>query len=201
MTNIKPTKIINRTYCTAAVEGFFIISMLASGNYASTIDRNYLGIVEEKNSQFNGVELLNAYRSEDGISCSLRGYNIGENSYSDRENVIINEEKMYNLKKIDQIALLKDDWNGNKAQGFSEELLSEVRKVITSLDIQPELFPTACDSIQLEYEKEDGSYLEIEIVLKDKWKVFEIDNKGEEVYFSIPADISSINKVVNGFYE
>ena len=37
------------------------------------------------------------------------------------ESVIISEEKIYNLKKLDQIALLKDGWNGNKAKPFESD--------------------------------------------------------------------------------
>ena len=75
-----------------------------------------------------------------------------------------------------------------------------MRSIVTALKFQPELFPTACDSLQLEYEKEDGSYLEIEATLADTWEVFEIDNNGKEKYFSIPAEIETIIKVVSSFY-
>ena len=119
---------------------------------------------------------------------------------SGMESVIISKEKIYNLKKLDKIALLKDGWNGNKAKPFESELISKVRKIITVLEIQPELFPTVCNSIQIEYEKEDGSYLEIGLNLEETWEVFEINSTGEERYFSIVANAETINKVVNSFY-
>lgn len=108
---------------------------------------------------------------------------------------------MNNLKKLDQIAVLEDGWNGNKAKAFEKQFILTVRSIITALEIQPEIFPTARDSVQFEYEKEDGSYLEIEINSDDKWEVFEINRDGEEKYFSIVANIEAIIKVVNSFYE
>ncbi len=116
------------------------------------------------------------------------------------ENVIMNEEKIFNLKKLDQIAYLEDGWNGNTARAFEKQLISMVRGIITALDVQPELFPTACDSVQFEYEKEDGAYLEIEINSEDAWEVFEVDSDGQEKYSSIEAKVEAIVKVVNSFY-
>ena len=95
---------------------------------------------------------------------------------------------------------LEDGWNGNTARAFEKQLISMVRRIITALDVQPELFPTACDSVQFEYEKENGAYLEIEINLEDTWEVFEVSSDGQEKYSSIEADVEAIAKVVNSFY-
>ena len=56
------------------------------------------------------------------------------------------------------------------------------------------------DSVQFEYEKENGAYLEIEINLEDTWEVFEVSSDGQEKYSSIEADVEAIAKVVNSFY-
>lgn len=199
MTSVKPTMAINRT-CSTMIGGVLFFSMLASGNGISTVNTNCLQTIDMNVIQSNSAEICKTYTLQNGISYSLSGYNVDESLCSGIDNVIIDEEKMYNLKKLDQIAMLKDGWNGNKANAFDTELISKVRSVLTSLKIQPEVFPTACDSIQIEYEKEDGSYLEIELRLADKWEVFEISSKGEETYTSISADSETINKVVNSFY-
>lgn len=102
------------------------------------------------------------------MNYSISGYNLYEENEFCIENVIMNEEKMNNLKKLDQIAVLEDGWNGNKAKAFEKQFILTVRSIITALEIQPEIFPTACDSVQFEYEKEDGSYLEIEINSDDR---------------------------------
>lgn len=107
---------------------------------------------------------------------------------------------MNNLRKLEQISHLENGWNGNKARAFEKDLISKVRGIITALEIQPEIFPTACDSIQFEYEKTDGAYLEIQINSSDKWEVFEVDRDGKEKNFSILSDIEAIVEAVSSIY-
>lgn len=64
---------------------------------------------------------------------------------------------------IDDVASLEDGWNGYGAKKFSSELIDFVREILDCLPIQPEIFPTANDSIQLEYHKDNDSYLEFEV--------------------------------------
>jgi 2-phospho-L-lactate transferase/gluconeogenesis factor (CofD/UPF0052 family) len=104
------------------------------------------------------------------------------------------------LNKLDQIALLEEGWNGNGAKAFETELIDKVKRMIAALQQKPEVFPTACDSIQLEFEKEDGSYLEIEVSSQDSCQVFEMDANGKETIFLVEADIEAIRKIVNCFY-
>ena len=68
-----------------------------------------------------------------------------------------------NLEKIQDISELKDDWNGNGASAFKDTLIQKMKYLILRLNVQPEIFPTARGSIQFEYEKETGEYLEFEL--------------------------------------
>lgn len=192
----KSAMVINRT-CGTAVGGMLFMSMLVLGNNISTVSANCLCCIDEEAILSDNEKKC---VSGDGINYFLSGYNVSESRYSGLETVVINEEKMYNLRKIEQIATLEDGWNGNKAKAFKSQLIEVVRSVITALEIQPEVFPTACDSIQLEYEKEDGSYLEIELNLDNTWEVFEVNSNGEEIYTSISAEVEKVNEVVNRFY-
>ena len=72
--------------------------------------------------------------------------------------------------KLKQISNLKDNWNENGAKGFTKEHLKKVEKIIELLSKEPAIFPTAMESIQLEYESEYG-YLEIN-VFKDKIEIY-----------------------------
>lgn len=68
-------------------------------------------------------------------------------------------------KQLAVIAQLSDDWNGYGASAFSAEIINRVRKVISAImdaGLTPQVFPTAADSIQLEFDNED-CYLEFEI--------------------------------------
>lgn len=187
---------INRT-CGTAIGGALFITLLISGNSVLTVEANSSCIISHDKAEI----CKTCYTSQKGINYYLPGYNMDKAIGLGTENIVMSEEKIYNLKKLDKIAQLKDGWNGNTAKAFEGQFISKVRRIITALEVQPELFPTACDSVQIEYEKEDGSYLEIEINSEDRWEVFEINNEGKERLFSISADIEAINKVVNSFYE
>jgi len=106
-----------------------------------------------------------------------------------------------NLEKLEQIAKLEDGWNGEDAKAFSDALIMNVRNILIGLKVQPEVFPTACDTIQIEYEQEDGSYLEFEIAEGGNAKVFSVDNMGNELSSVIKATLEEISKVVASFYE
>lgn len=106
-----------------------------------------------------------------------------------------------NMNKLAQIANLEAGWDRGNADVFSDELILKVRNIIINLQYQPELFPTACNTIQIEYEKDNGAYLEIEIADADDAKIFSIDEKGYEAVAVIPANAQEISKVVNAFMD
>ena len=69
-----------------------------------------------------------------------------------------------NLATISNIRNLKENWNGYGAKVFSGELCDFLEKIIKELDekIQPKVFPTGRGSIQIECERNNGEYLEID---------------------------------------
>ena len=114
--------------------------------------------------------------------------------------MVISEDKIENLKKLETIALLRDNWNLNGAKAFTDSLIKKGRDLIFFLEIQPEIFPTACESLQLEYDREDGSHMEIELTDRDEAEIFMVDTKGGESFVNISASLENINKVVRDFY-
>ena len=75
----------------------------------------------------------------------------------------ISDKLTDNIERLNNIALLKQDWNGCGAKPFSHILLNRVKEIISNLYEQPDLFPTGRQSIQLEYHSTNGNYLEFEI--------------------------------------
>lgn len=114
---------------------------------------------------------------------------------------VLNHAQQENLRKLEQISLLADNWDGNGAKAFDKQLVAKVKDLIGALGVQPEIFPLSYGSIQMEYTKEDGSYLEFEINLNDAWDVFELNENGEESAFSVAADAEAINKVAKDFMQ
>lgn len=82
-------------------------------------------------------------------------------------------------RALKDISVLQDNWNENGAKSFSRELVEKCYKILRQLTAEPFICPTACGSIQFEYEKENGEYLEFEIY-EDRIEVFSISQKGEE---------------------
>lgn len=101
-------------------------------------------------------------------------------------------------KRFSEIGQLQDNWNGNGAKAFSQGLIKYAQALALSLSTQPNIYPTACNSIQFEYEKENGEYLEFEIFENKKIKMFMYQNDDNfKVCF---LDGGNLNEVVKEFY-
>lgn len=109
---------------------------------------------------------------------------------------VITPQMVNNLQKMYLIQQLSDNWNGYNAKAFSSELINKVQKYIFQLERQPSIFPTGRDSIQLEYEKENGDYLEFE-VFSEKIIMLMIVGSDE---VEIEIDEKQIPKMVDEFY-
>jgi len=105
-----------------------------------------------------------------------------------------------NHKKMTMIRNLKDGWNGNGAEAFPTALIRKVDSIIDELVIQPEVFPTALVSIQLEYDNSRRDHMEIEIGDSETAEVFLVMYNGEELFETISATAEAINKKVGEFY-
>ena len=114
----------------------------------------------------------------------------------------VNGKLEANLRVMNEIAGLKDGWNGNGADAFSSELTNRCSGILRRLEVQPDVFPTGEDSIQFEWEKDDGSYLEMEVFEDGRismylqqangaWETDEIKSEeiGENLHGFIAGDI------------
>lgn len=190
---------ISRVYSTL-VGGVLVTSIIVMGNGAVTIGHNYDcpgQIVSYLNEKTN---IYTSFTSVSCISYNVLGYSNNKSNISGIDKVTVNEDKLQNVKKLETIAMLQDNWNANGAKAFSDSLISKVRNIIVFLEIQPELFPTACESLQLEYDKQDGTHMEIEITEGENAEIFVVDSMGRESTRNIRASIEVINKVVRDFY-
>ena len=179
------------------IAGTLVCTILVFGNSSNVIfNENSFeqNVVHERQSN----NLYESFTAVTGISYDLPGYTFN-NMETYMESIFMDNEKINNIEKLDQIAKLEDDWDGEGARSFSNVLIQNVKNILMSLKYQPEVFPTACDTIQIEYERENGSYLEIEISTEDA-KVFAVDSSGKESISVIKAKVEEIDKVVNCFY-
>jgi len=113
---------------------------------------------------------------------------------------LFGKDKITNLKRLSEIENLSDNWNDNGASKIPAGVVKYVRKLLMGIEFQPEIFPTACDAIQLEWENNRDEYLEMEI-LEDSVNVFQIDSEGNEIQKTIGIDDGKIKEMVRDFYD
>lgn len=126
-------------------------------------------VADALNALFEKLE--NTFELTPGMKKSAVGYNSSkkyeelEKIYSMAYNRINSLEKNYieASAALYEIENLKDNWNDNGADSFSKKLIEKCKEILMQLAAEPFVCPTACGSIQFEYEKENGDYLEFEI--------------------------------------
>lgn len=93
---------------------------------------------------------------------------------------------MMNLSKIEACGLLEDGWYMEGSQRIDKKVINFAKNVISSFQIQPEVFPNPNGTIQLEWEryydyKDDESfYLEIEISPNNLLHIYQIIHDEEK---------------------
>ena len=110
------------------------------------------------------------------------------------------EAKAGNLKKLDEIGSLKSNWNGNGAPPIPPVLIKKMRALLKALTIQPEIFPTALETIQLEFDNSRHDHMEIEVGVSDKAEVFVAPYDDSEYCEEVRSTAACINKRVMAFY-
>lgn len=111
--------------------------------------------------------------------------------------------KSVNKEKLKIIQGFKNNWNGNGAPSFPESLITKVSSIVDRLVIQPELFPTALQTIQLEFDNSAKDHMEIEIGTGDVAEIYVIGENGDEINESIEIDLndlSGLNERIMSFY-
>lgn len=114
---------------------------------------------------------------------------------------ILSPELKKNLFKLDEIKSLKRNWNGNSARPIPKKVIEKAKTLLINLEKQPQIFPTANDSIQIEYDGDNNSYLELQVTKKNTLSFYKVDKDGNESSGEIPVSSFSLNTLVEEFYE
>lgn len=105
----------------------------------------------------------------------------------------------HNNAQLELIAQLEYDWNENEAEAFSQAHVNEARELASQLAPAPDfILPTARNSIQMEYDLENGGYLELELFEDGTLQKFTFTQEDGTNKEQIP--LSSAAKVVRMFY-
>ncbi len=153
-------------------------------------NKNVVIISEEEYNRLSRQNRLSAY-------ADMQIEKMADAKSIHQTNTTVKED---NLEKLRVIGQFKDNWNGNGAEAFPQALISRVRDIINDLLIQPEVFPTALGTIQLEYDNSRRDHMEIEIGMGDDAELFISSYNGEERFETFEASGRSINEKVREFY-
>lgn len=113
-----------------------------------------------------------------------------------KNNTIRLDKLKRNKKILSSLSSLSENWNGYGSQSFNPYLVNKVEHTIVNMDMQPNLYPTGRNSIQLEFEKHNGDYLEFE-VFEEETHLYSIIN-GVETEKKIRGE--QINQITNKFH-
>ena len=105
-----------------------------------------------------------------------------------------------NQIKLKAISELPDNWDWYEAAPLAHSLIMDANAFLPKFLKQPEIFPTADGTIQMEYEKDNGDYLEIQFADNSMCEVYISQNQSEK-YFTINRTPKDINELVSKFYE
>lgn len=115
--------------------------------------------------------------------------------YSDPDRFSLDKLKS-NKMIVEHFKSLGHGWNGYSAELLSDATINKAVNILPQLDYQPRVFPTGRGTIQFEYFKKGGDYLEIEIGQEDNYFVFiksGIEKEGEILN-------NGLNEIVNEFF-
>ena len=167
-------------------------------------DRNVVIISESEYNRMRHAERIGAY--SDAIA-KLSQYGTTSKQPEEEQATTLSDSreikgavKKRNFEKLSVIRSLKQGWNGNGAPSFSSSIIDKAEELIDELNIQPEIFPTALGTIQIEYDNSRRDHMEIEIGEEDIAEIFIVYFNGEESIEQIPATADHINERVIDFY-
>ncbi len=123
--------------------------------------------------------------------------------YDGRTGDCIDDKKKFdNLEKLYNIEHLEQDWNGYGSKQIPRTVIIQSRNFIKNILIQPIIFPTGRQSIHMQYELEDKSYLEFEI-FSDKITCMKVPKRiYSQATFEVfnKMDMGKFNKIIEEFY-
>ena len=102
-----------------------------------------------------------------------------------------------NIEKLTKIEEMKENQNGYSSVPFSHDFISFIKGEIRKLEIQPQIFPLADGKLQLEYDRNDGRYLEFEVSPENMESIKE--NKQAKIEFYYEFDKEQEEGIVENF--
>lgn len=169
-------------------------------NTTAYIDRL---IIDNSNSQ-NGFKKFDSNVSWSNVSFDYNNHtsnciNVSPNTYNCYE-VDILKEQQDNLKVLNSFKTLTDNWDECGAIAPKKEIIEIAQNLVKQLKKQPDIFPTPDGGIQFEYDVDENCHLNIELLSKQKIKIFEMFPDRTYTEELLNLDIKNIIQRVDKFY-
>lgn len=106
-----------------------------------------------------------------------------------------------NIEKLNRIATLENNWDGNDAKPFDPAFITNIKQLLIKLDQkQPNIFPINNSSIQAEFYIQTN-YLELTIS-KTECEAYITDGKNlsRDIFENFDYDENKILSIVRNFY-
>lgn len=111
------------------------------------------------------------------------------------------EKELVSKEKLKLIRKFKNNWNGYGAKPIDKIILDYTEKLLDNILVQPKIFPTSANSIQLEYydENNQDNCLIIELG-ENNINIFN-NITNENLVFNYDNFIKKVNDKIKEFYQ
>lgn len=153
------------------------------------------GMAFPMENQRGSIQTVSMYRNQ-----SIQSYSHGYNGTTINLAGSFNMRHSDTIKRLQSFLELNENWNGYGACVFSHQLVQRAIEIVQLFPVQPEVYPISNGSIQFEFEKPHGEYLEFEIGESQNINVFRITAEGSEQEYQTSLNTEEIVKMVKDFY-
>lgn len=181
--NDEDLKFYRKAYLSTLMMGVGVF-LSTSANAGTTLGNDTSGETFESTSDIIQEANTTDLGQEDNSSSldELGGYQI---------------EKMHLINKLESFKNLKPGWNGYSASSIDSDVVDESKRILWQLQGLPDVFPTARNSVQIEYENYDnGNYLELEVGQREIVGFYMDTGNDTEEEFQLD-NIHQVNKLIN----
>ena len=147
----------------------------------------------------NGIHVPTAIYSEinsQGITNRDIAYN-GSITYSGSVSMY-DSVNLKGIMKLESFLNLSAGWNGYGALPFLPEYIRKAANILADIPNKGEVFPLADGRVQFEFDKADGSYLELEINADDSVNVYGI--RSDKTEYESTVKTEEVVRIVTDFY-
>ena len=174
-----------------------LLSFIIPAAFAFTIATSCattLGPVRTAPPTCEASAFVRTVSDDSGINHLQQDYN--GITYSANGGTFMPNRMEINIRKLQSFSSLCNNWNGYNASPIKSNAIEKALQIVNALSIQPQVFPVADGSVQLEFDNPNGSYLEIVIGNDDEVEYFEQKPDGSETEGSFKYDLDRIIRMV-----